>query len=90
MITRQEITRALQNIASHGDTDVFPFPFKRSLIQERLEECSDYVSGMNQDFDKCLADSPPLTVEMLSQVGYTGFRRATLIEPFWNAYTWPL
>jgi hypothetical protein len=86
MITRQEITRALQNIASHGDTDVFPFPFERSLIQERLEECFDYVSGMNQEFDKCLADSPPLTVEMLSQVGYTGFRRATLIEPFWNAY----
>jgi hypothetical protein len=27
-----------------------------------------------------------LTIEALSPVGYNGFRRATLIEPFWNAY----
>ncbi len=86
MIGRQEIARALQNVAKHGDTDVFPFPFERSLIQERLKECVDYVSDMDQKFDDYLAHSAPLTIEMLSPVGYTGFRRVTLIEPFWNAY----
>lgn len=86
MDIREDIRKALRNIGSHGDTDVFPFPFERSLIQERLDECADYVSDIDQNFDQYLADSPPLTVEMLCQVGYTGFRRATMIEPFWNAY----
>ncbi|HUB17173.1 MAG TPA: RNA-directed DNA polymerase [Acidobacteriaceae bacterium] len=81
-----EIIKALRNIGVHGDTDVFPFPFERSLIQERLDSCVDLVSSMDAGFEGYLASSPPLTIEMLSQVGYTGFRRATLIEPFWNAY----
>ncbi|MGD0469972.1 MAG: RNA-directed DNA polymerase [Terriglobales bacterium] len=83
---RNEIIRALRNIGSHGDTDVFPFPFERSLFQERLDACVDHVKDIDEHFEARLADSPPLTIEMLSQVGYTGFRRATLIEPFWNAY----
>lgn len=86
MSIRNEITMALLNIGSHGDTDVFPFPFERSLFQERLDACVDYVNDIDENFEKHLADSPPLTIEMLSQVGYTGFRRVTLIEPFWNAY----
>jgi hypothetical protein len=83
---RSEIVRALRNISSHGDTDVFPFPFERSMFQERLDACADHVKDIDEHFEARLADSPPLTIEMLSQVGYTGFRRATLIEPFWNAY----
>jgi Reverse transcriptase (RNA-dependent DNA polymerase) len=82
----KEITKALRNISTHGDTDVFPFPFERSLFQERLDACVDYVNEIHEHFEDHLAGSPPLTIEMLSQVGYTGFRRATLIEPFWNAY----
>lgn len=45
-----------------------------------------HVGDIHANFDTCLNTSPPTTIEMLSQVGYTGFRRATLIEPFWNAY----
>jgi hypothetical protein len=86
MIIRGDIEKALSNIASHGDTDVFPFPFERSLFQERLDVCADYLKNIDDNFEARLADRPPLTIEMLSQVGYTGFRRATLIEPFWNAY----
>jgi Reverse transcriptase (RNA-dependent DNA polymerase) len=82
----KEITMALQNIITHGDTDVFPFPFERSLFQEKLNACVDYVNEIHENFEGHLTGYPPLTIEMLSQVGYTGFRRATLIEPFWNAY----
>jgi hypothetical protein len=82
----KEISRALQNISSHGDTDVFPFPFERSIFQEKPDACIEYVKELHDHFVERLADSPPFTIEMLSQVGYTGFRRATLIEPFWNAY----
>jgi hypothetical protein len=77
---------ALENISTHGDTDVFPFPFERSLFQEKLNACVDYVNEIHEHFEDHLTGHPPLTIEMLSQVGYTGFRRATLIEPFWNAY----
>jgi len=55
-------------------------------MQERLSACIELVNDMHTSFDKYLTESPPLTIEMLSQVGYTGFRRVTLIEPFWNAY----
>jgi hypothetical protein len=84
MIT--EVKRALGNIAKHGDTDIFPFSFERSVIQERRDECIELVVDLHNRFEENLADFPPVTIEMLSQVGYTGFRRATLIEPFWNAY----
>ena len=82
----KEIARALRNVSSHGDTDVFPFPFERSMFQEKPDACIEYVKELHDHFDDRLAESPPLTIEMLSQVGYTGFRRATLIEPFWNTY----
>lgn len=82
----KEITRALRNISSHGDTDVFPFPFERSIFQEKPDACVEYVKELHDHFDDRLVESPPLTIEMLSQVGYVGFRRATLIEPFWNTY----
>ena len=82
----KEIAKALLNISSHGDTDVFPFPFERSIFQEKPNVCIGYVMEIHDHFEDHLAKSPPLTIEMLSQVGYTGFRRATLIEPLWNAY----
>ena len=41
---------------------------------------------LHNDFENYLASYPPFTVESLTQVGYTGFRWATQIEPFWNAY----
>ncbi len=86
MPTRSEMVKALRNVAAHGDTDIFPFPFERSLFQEKVDACADYLVEIDSGFDNSLAQTPPLTIEMLSQVGYTAFRRATLIEPFWNAY----
>jgi hypothetical protein len=80
------IQRALKNIAAHGDTDIFPFPFERYLIMEDRDTCEELLTAVHRDFETSLATHPPLTIEALSPVGYNGFRRATLIEPFWNAY----
>jgi len=41
---------------------------------------------LHNNFDDYLAQYPPITLETLTQVGYTGFRWTTQIEPFWNAY----
>lgn len=85
-LMRDNFRKALLNIIHHGDTDIFPFPFERHLFEDKLEESLDILEGIHSDLDTALGVSPPLTLVSLSQVGYYGFRRATLIEPFWNAY----
>ena len=80
------IERALQNIAAFGDTDVFPFLFERHVFFDKPLECKDLLLQVHANFQSWLNDQPPTTHESLTQVGYTGFRWATQIEPFWNAY----
>lgn len=86
MKIEQSIDAALLNIAKHGDTDVFPFPFETLTFFDNPQECKSLLLELHQNFDQWLASSPPSTIETLAQVGYTGFRWATLIDPFWNAY----
>lgn len=83
---RENFRKALKNIIAHGDTDVFPFPFERNLFEDKIEETLNVLEEIHKDFTGHLVSSPPLTIVKASQVGYYGFRRATLIEPFWNAY----
>lgn len=83
---RESFKKALKNIIAHGDTDVFPFPFERNLFEDQFEETLDILEYIHNNFKDHLISSPPLTMIKASQVGYYGFRRATLIEPFWNAY----
>lgn len=83
---REHFRKALINIYRHGDTDIFPFPFERYLFNEKLEEALDLLEFYHSNFEQSLSKSPPLTLVKLSQVGYYGFRQATLIEPFLNAY----
>lgn len=83
---RENFKKALTNIIRHGDTDIFPFPFERHLFDEKLDESLALLESYHNNFDQALSQSPPLTLVKLSQVGYYGFRQATMIEPFWNAY----
>jgi len=78
--------KALDNIIKHGDTDIFPFPFERYLFDDENDSSLKILEGYHSNFDDALSQSPPLTLVELSQVGYYGFRQATMIEPFWNAY----
>jgi hypothetical protein len=78
--------RALGNIATFGDTDVFPFLFERHIFFDRPDESRKLLQEVHDNFDTWLNNRPPSTYESLAQVGYTGFRWATQIEPWWNAY----
>lgn len=80
------IRRALKNIVAFGDTDVFPFPFERYLFDDRPKECAALLEQTNRCFEEEVGLHPPINVEALAPVGYTGFRNVTLIEPLWNAY----
>ena len=33
------IERAIRNTIAFGDTDVFPFPFERYLLEDKFAEC---------------------------------------------------
>lgn len=83
---REHFKKALANIIKHGDTDIFPFPFERHLFEEKQEESLKILEEYHANLEQSISLSPPLTLVKLSQVGYYGFRQATMIEPFWNAY----
>jgi len=80
------IDAALRNVAEYGDTDIFPFPFENLVFKDRHAEASGVLRTIHGDFWNWLSSYPPQTIPTLTQVGYTGFRWATLIDPFWNAY----
>jgi hypothetical protein len=77
---------ALANIAQHGDTDIFPFPFENLIFRDEPLNAQASLEAIHQNFVSSLANSPPQTIPTLAQVGYAGFRWATLIDPLWNAY----
>ena len=80
------LERSLTNIIGHGDTDVFPFPLEKNLFEEKRTECTALLCSWSKDFIESMSNNPPCMVDTLCQVGYSGFRYVTQIEPFWNAY----
>lgn len=86
MNIREAIEAAVKNIASHGDTDIFPFPFECHLFHDEPKRCATLLETMHANFDEYMSTNGPDVIETLSPVGYTGFRWAAQIEPFWNAY----
>lgn len=75
----EAVRLSLKNIAKHGDTDIFPLPFGRHLFFDCPDQCRTLLLDLHKDFEKYLATYPPVTIELLTQVGYTGFRWATII-----------
>lgn len=83
---KEYFEKAIKNIARYGDTDIFPFPFERYSFIEKYDEVVSILEEIHSKFEESIADNPPLAIEEMAPVGYFGFRKATLIEPFWNAY----
>jgi hypothetical protein len=77
---------AIKNIASYGDTDIFPFPTENHLFFDKPKEACAVLEQIDRDFFASLSAIPVLTSKELSAVGYSGFRQGTQIEPIWNAY----
>jgi hypothetical protein len=77
---------AVSNIARYGDTDVFPSPFENHVLFDKPSEVVGLLEQIHADIDLALSQYPPLNIDTLAPVGYTGFRWVTEIEPMWNAY----
>lgn len=87
---KESIDLALENIIHFGDTDIFPSSIENILFEDLKEQCIEHFEELNsknkQDFDKYLASYPPVNFSTVCSVGNTGYRWATLIDPYWNAY----
>lgn len=77
---------ALANVAAHGDTDIFPYPVEKHVFFDMADKCESVLENMHDSFKDTIKEDPPMSERMLSAVGYTGFRAATQLEPFWNVY----
>lgn len=86
MQIQDALDAALSNIAAHGDTDIFPLPFENFIFADEKGRAKRILESIHADMDSWLSSYPPHLVPSLAQVGYTGFRWAAFIEPFWNAY----
>lgn len=77
---------AAKNVASYGDTDVFPFPIENHIFFDKSKEICSVMREIDKDFEGSLVRMPVLTSKELAAVGYSGFRQGTQIDPIWNAY----
>ena len=78
--------RAVRNITSHGDTDIFPFPFENFAFSDKPDEIVALILEYDKHFYNYLTRFPPQNVSSLTPVTYSGFRWATQIDPIWNAH----
>ncbi|WP_325177453.1 RNA-directed DNA polymerase [Pantoea sp. 1B4] len=77
---------ALGNIIKHGDTDIFPYPFESRLFEDQKQIVNDALVQTLNDFDNKRIELPPNQINSFSSIGYYGYRWATQIDPFWNAF----
>ncbi len=83
---QSSIRYAVNHIATHGDTDVFPFPIENHIFRDNPDGATQVLVDVHNEFDDRLHVEAPLAQSALSPVGYTGFRWATQLDPMWNAY----
>lgn len=80
------ITRALSNVCGHGDTDVLPFPFESLFFRDQPQESFELIKKCWINTENKFKISNLPKEHLITNVGKTGFRRVTHIDPIWNAY----
>ena len=80
------IKAAVKNIATYGDTDIFPFSFEQHIFHDQPALIHGALEKIHADFDAQLAQNAPDNINTLAPVGYTGYRWASQLDPLWNAY----
>ncbi|MFE0016538.1 RNA-directed DNA polymerase [Mesorhizobium sp. NPDC059054] len=83
---RKAAELSVDNVARHGDTDIFPFPFENYAFSDLRNKFVELVLEYNTNFEKFINDYPPQHVNSLTPAGYFGFRWASQIDPIWNLH----
>jgi len=85
---RSAFELAIGNVTHYGDTDVFPFPVENMTFFDKPADSIQLLERLHslptQEFHRSLSGF--IHEEGLTAVGYNGFRWATQMDPFWNAY----
>ena len=64
---------AIANIASYGDTDIFPFPIENALFYDMPDAVNALLINIDSDFDGWLSKHPVDCIKTCVPVGYTGW-----------------
>lgn len=86
MSQREAFAFAVRNVATWGDTDVFPFPVDNHIFHDRTDEIVDLLVAMDGDLDGAISSTAPELIPALSLVSYEGLRQVAQVDPLWNAY----
>lgn len=81
---KQFFEAAIRNIYSHGDTDIFPFPFENLAISDQTIKMVDLLTDGFADAKAAMINTTPNDLTSLIPVGLTGFRIASQLDPLWN------
>lgn len=77
---------AIDNVVQFGDTDIFPFPIENYILRDKKTEIVKLLRKAYSAFDGCFVQNPPSHINTLAPLGLSGFRWATQLDPFWNAF----
>lgn len=94
MLTSEHFSRAIDDIAAHGDNDTLPFDVdcrfildcKESLVNAALQMSGALEKNGVQFTLKKFSELSIFSERLLTPAGPTGFRVTTKIHPFWNLY----
>lgn len=80
------MVKALGNVTSLGDTDVFPRSYETAILGDSREDVLELLAKIHLQFSDMLVSMPPVNDRVLASVGYSGFRAVTQVDPIWNLY----
>ncbi|MCD1641349.1 RNA-directed DNA polymerase [Aurantimonas coralicida] len=86
MSIRPYFEAAVKNVYKHGDTDIFPFPIENRIFHDEIASVCDLLCEAYDNFDDRFAESSPEDIRSQVPIHHTGFRWATQLDPFWNAF----
>ena len=77
---------AIKNVYKHGDTDIIPFPIENRILHDEIDATAGLLENAYKRFDTQFAQLSPGDIRSPVPVHHVGFRWATQLDPFWNAY----
>ena len=92
LISKKSFKKAVSCIAKYGDTDIFPFPFDNYIMQDTPDNVIACLEKAEQEICNCsrieeyIGKNNIYKFSTLAPVTQTGFRWATQLDSFWNAY----
>lgn len=76
----------MRNVATRGDTDVFPYPFENYVFFDEEDAIVGILNDLAADLPEARRTYPIISFSTLTSVSHGGFRWVTQIDPIWNAF----